>query len=170
MTDSGLLYVSAADLRFFYIALVRAVVHCSDGEKLEGEVNTATITDSWLVLNPREGNVLRATLGVPHIKYVQYPDFPSNTFHDSKVDPREKEGVHERLVIAFADGERLRTFRDGTFQVDTICYHMTVWDKESQRLVKTVVPVHAIKAIFQVREFDSRDPLERFQFDSQREG
>jgi hypothetical protein len=136
---------------------MRVTVRFIDGEVLEGESEAANLQKMGFPMTIPEGNNQIAWVSLASIKYVWFPD----SFHDQgAADSREALG-QVKVVLHFSDGEIMRTFKDDTFQQDGEGFNLRVWDSQRGGLVRVLVSLHALKAIFFVREWDGRTDDER---------
>jgi hypothetical protein len=136
---------------------MRVVVRFIDGEVLEGESEAANLAKMGFPMSIPEGNNQIAWVSLASIKYVLFPD----SIHDQAAgDPREASG-QVKVVLHFSDGEIMRTFKDDTFQQEGEGFNLRIWDADRGGLVRVLVSLHALKAIFFVREWDGRTDEER---------
>ena len=132
-----------------------------DGEVMNGESDAATLQRMGFPVSFSGGNNQVAWVSLASIKYVlikggQFDEVGSE-------DPRSHQNL-VKVVLHFIDGETLRSYKDETFSQEAEGFHMRVWDPESSALVRVLVSLHALKAIFFVNEWDSRSEAERLRF------
>ncbi|MFY9614537.1 MAG: hypothetical protein WAT58_03970 [Candidatus Dormiibacterota bacterium] len=139
---------------------MRVTVRFMDGEVLEGESEAANLEKMGFPMSIPQGNNQIAWVSLASIKYVLFPD----SIHEhGEVDPREQ--VDQiKVVLHFADGEIMRTYKDDTFQQDGEGFNLRIWDPHLGGLLRVIVSLHALKAIFFVREWDGRTEEERLYY------
>jgi hypothetical protein len=138
---------------------MRVVVRFLDGEILEGESDAATLQKMGFPVAFPDGNNQIAWVSLASIKYVTFP----GTVHEpGEVDLRE--GTTVKVVLHFVDGETMRSFKDDTFVQEGEGFNMRIWDEQQKGLVRVIVSLHALKAIFFVNEWDSRSDEEKLRF------
>jgi hypothetical protein len=129
-----------------------------DGEILDGDSEAATATRMGFPVMPRGGNNQIAWISMASIKYVK---FTGGQFEmGQSADPRSGQNLI-KVVMHFVDGETMRTYKDDTFAQEGEGFYLRIWDDEAQALVRILVSLHALKAIFFVNEWDSRTDEER---------
>lgn len=132
-----------------------------DGEIMEGDSDAATLQRMGFPVSFAGGNNQIAWVSLASIKYVM---FKGGHFDEgSENDPRNHQNL-VKVVMHFIDGETLRSYKDDTFSQEAEGFNMRVWDPESRSLVRVLVSLHALKAIFFVNEWDSRSEDERTRF------
>jgi hypothetical protein len=134
-----------------------------DGEVLDGDSEAATATRMGFPVMPRGGNNQIAWISMASIKYVK---FTGGQFEmGQSEDPRSGQNLI-KVVMHFVDGETMRTFKDDTFAQEGEGFYLRIWDDEAQALVRILVSLHALKAIFFVNEWDSRTDEEKAHHES----
>jgi hypothetical protein len=132
-----------------------------DGEIMEGESDAATLQRMGFPVSFKGGNNQIAWVSLASIKYVL---FKAGHFDEgSEEDPRNNQNL-VKVVMHFVDGETLRSYKDDTFSQDGEGFNMRIYDPESKSLLRVLVSLHALKAIFFVNEWDSRPEHERLRF------
>ncbi|HEY8740331.1 MAG TPA: hypothetical protein VIN56_07045 [Candidatus Dormibacteraeota bacterium] len=132
-----------------------------DGEIMEGESDAATLQRMGFPVSFTGGNNTIAWVSLASIKYVL---FMGGHFDEgSEEDPRNNLNL-VKIVMHFVDGETMRSYKDDTFSQDGEGFNMRVYDPESKSLLRVLVSLHALKAIFFVNEWDSRPEAERLRF------
>ena len=129
-----------------------------DGEVLNGSSEAANLQKmGFPVALPEDGNNQIAWVSLASIKYVLFPD----SIHElGAVDPREQM-MMTKVVLHFSDGEIMRTYKDDSFQQDGEGFNLRIWEPQASGLIRVIVSLHALKAIFFVKEWDSRTSEER---------
>ena len=132
-----------------------------DGEIMNGESDAATLQRMGFPVSFTGGNNSIAWVSLASIKYVL---FVGGHFDEGgEEDPRSHQNM-VKVVLHFVDGETLRSYKDDTFSQDAEGFNMRVWDPAQKALVRVLVSLHALKAIFFVNEWDSRPEAERLRF------
>lgn len=132
-----------------------------DGEIMDGQSDAATLQRMGFPVSFVGGNNQIAWVSLASIKYVL---FKGGHFEEgSDEDPRDHQNL-VKVVMHFIDGETLRSYKDDTFSQDGEGFNMRIFDKESKSLLRVLVSLHALKAIFFVNQWDSRTEAERTQF------
>jgi hypothetical protein len=137
---------------------MRVTVCFCDGERMTGTSEAVTLSKLGFPLVPELGNNQLVWVSLVWVKYVMLLD-PVEGVRGG-ADPREAEGL-PKVAIHFVDGETLRTYRDDHWGPDGEGFKARIWDPERGVLVPVLVSPHALKAIFFVRQWDSRTELER---------
>jgi len=132
-----------------------------DGEIMNGESDAATLQRMGFPVSFAGGNNSIAWVSLASIKYVIFVGGHFDEGGDE--DPRNHQNL-VKVVLHFTDGETLRSFKDDTFSQEAEGFNMRVWDDASKSLVRVLVSLHALKAIFFVNEWDSRPEAERLRF------
>ena len=137
---------------------MRVTVRFIDGEVLEGSSEAANLPKmGFPVALPEDGNNQIAWVSLASIKYVLFPD----SIHElGAVDPREQMAM-TKVALHFSDGEIMRTYKDDSFQQDGEGFNLRIWEPQASGLIRVIVSLHALKAIFFVKEWDSRSNEER---------
>jgi len=138
-------------------------VHFNDGEILEGESDAANLSRMGFPVSFLQGNNQIAWVSLAAIKYVTLLGARFDEGHSE--DPRGHQGM-VKIVMHFADGETLRSYKDDTFVQDGEGFNLRVWDEQEKSLFRVIVSLHALKAIFFVHEWDSRTEEERQRYAS----
>jgi hypothetical protein len=136
------------------------MVRFMDGEVLEGQSEAANLQKMGFPVVFPEGNNQIAWVSLASIKYVLFPD---SIFDQGTADAREQQGM-TKVVLHFSDGEIMRSFKDDTFQQEGEGFNMRIWSPQAGGLLRVIVSLHALKAIFFVTEWDSRNEDERVRF------
>jgi hypothetical protein len=132
-----------------------------DGEIMNGDSDAATLQRMGFPVSFAGGNNQIAWVSLASIKYVL---FKGGHFDEGgEEDPRNHQNL-VKVVMHFVDGETLRSYKDDTFSQEAEGFNMRVWDAEQSALVRVLVSLHALKAIFFVNEWDSRPEEERLRF------
>lgn len=132
-----------------------------DGEIMDGESDAATLQRMGFPVSFAGGNNQIAWVSLASIKYVL---FKGGHFEEgSEEDPRNHQNL-VKIVLHFVDGETLRSYKDDTFSQDGEGFNMRVYDPESKSLLRVLVSLHALKAIFFVNQWDSRTAEEKTHF------
>jgi hypothetical protein len=139
---------------------MRVIVKFIDGEVMEGESEAANLQKMGFPVHFADGNNQIAWVSLASIKYVVFPD---TVLEQADADPREVQDF-TKVVLHFSDGEMLRSYKDDTFQQEGEGFNMRVWDEDRRGLIRVIVSLHALKAIFFVRQWDSRTDEERLRF------
>lgn len=134
-----------------------------DGEVMNGESDAATLQRMGFPVSFTGGNNQIAWVSLASIKYVLFKGGHFDEAGDE--DPRNHQKL-VKVVLHFVDGETLRSYKDDTFSQEAEGFNMRVWDPESKSLLRVLVSLHALKAIFFVNEWDSRPEGERLRFAS----
>lgn len=140
---------------------MKVQVRFLDGEIMDGESDAATLQRMGFPVSLAGGNNQIAWVSLASIKYVVLKGDHFAEGGDS--DPR----IHQdlvKVVMHFVDGETLRSYKDDSFSQQGEGFNMLVWDPESKSLVRLLVSLHALKALFFVNEWDARSEDERAQF------
>ena len=122
---------------------------------MEAETGEVVATKGSLRIKPMErGNnsqTLVSMAAVMHVTVAQEGPF--------EADPREA-GEARRLVLRFNDAAKTirRTFLDRDFNQDAEGVHCRVFNESTGMLETWVVPMLALKAVFTVQDWDSKDP------------
>jgi hypothetical protein len=132
---------------------VRVLIRFLDNEVMEAESDAVNTERLGFPVRPTSGNNRLAWVSMAGLKYVSYPEVGLQSAPLG--DPRELEGL-DKLVIRFLDGEVLRAYRDDTFSHQGHGFLVRIWDAERGKLMRAVVSVHALKAIFTVDKWDSQ--------------
>ncbi|MDP9325266.1 MAG: hypothetical protein M3O87_01850 [Candidatus Dormibacteraeota bacterium] len=130
-----------------------------DGEILEGESEAVNLEKMGFPMSIPQGNSQIAWVSLASIKYVLFPD---SIHAHGEVDPREQ--VDIKVVLHFGDGEVMRTYKDDAFQQEGEGFNLRIWDPHLGGLLRVIVSLHALKAIFFVREWDGRTEEERLYY------
>jgi hypothetical protein len=122
-----------------------------DGEVAEGDVDTWGFHGHAVRFTYRAGNTMAGDIGLGGIKYVVYSAAPPGAAVGRTLE--------RRLAVHFNDHEVVRAYA-GPDLVQTP--HGTVLemedpDRESRQIVG--IPYISVKAIFEIREWDSRVAL-----------
>ena len=132
---------------------MRVTVKFSDGEELRGTSEAFTLAKIGFPVTPDAGtNNEMAWISLAAIKYIavhlpgleSYPE-----------DPRESQQLG-KVVLRFMDGTIVRTYRDEVFGPEGEGFNARIWDPVTGHLVKVLVPLLSLKAVFFVKTWDSR--------------
>jgi pilus assembly protein CpaF len=134
---------------------VKVTVYFADGERLEGDSGAMTLSKMGFPVLPSEGNSDVTWVSLSAIKYVLL--HAGNVESSEEGDPRERRGL-PKVVIRFQDGEVIRTYRDDNWAQEDEGFKMRIWDPQLRMLTPALVSMHHVKAIFMVKEWDSRSP------------
>jgi hypothetical protein len=134
-----------------------------DGEVLDGDSEAATATRMGFPVMPEGGNNQIAWISMASIKYILFKGGHFDVGVEE--DPRANQGLI-KVVLRFSDGETLRTYKDDTFAQEGEGFYMRIWEQDSRSLVRVLVSLHSLKAIFFVNEWDSRSDEERAAYDA----
>jgi hypothetical protein len=95
---------------------------------------------------------------------IKYVVFTGGMFEPgSQADPRHSQQAI-KVVLHFVDGETMRTYKDDTFSQEGEGFYMRIWDDERKALMRVLVSLHALKAIFFVNQWDARSEEEKARF------
>jgi hypothetical protein len=142
---------------------MKVQIRFADGEVLEGDSEAATATRMGFPVMPEGGNNQIAWISMASIKYVLFKGGHFDVGVEE--DPRGNQGLI-KVVLRFADGETLRTYKDDTFAQEGEGFYLRIWDQETRSLVRVLVSLHSLKAIFFVNEWDSRSDQERAAYEA----
>ena len=137
---------------------MKVTIHFADGERLDGDSATASLSTMGFPVVPRAGNSTMIWVSLSAIKYV--------LIHSGKVeagekgDPRAKRGL-PKVVVRFQDGEVIRTYRDDAWGPEGEGFRLRIWDPQSRAVVPALISFHNLKGIFFVKEWDSRSAREK---------
>jgi hypothetical protein len=138
---------------------VHVTVRFLDGEVLEGDSDAATLSQMGFPVTVDKGNTQVAWISLASIKYVLFNDTREIGDHD----PRGDQDL-TKIVLHFVDGEILRTYKDDVFSQESEGFMLRLWDPATKGLIRALVSLHALKAIFFVNQWDSRTDEERVRF------
>ncbi len=134
---------------------MKAIIKFVDGESLPIETEGAVPDRLTFPVRPAPGSNNRLIYAsMSQIKYIVFPDLHFD--RGDTEDPREAQG-HEKIVIHFSDGETMRCFKDESFSAENESFNVRLWNPSSGHLVRAMVSMHSIKAIFVVDRWDSRE-------------
>jgi hypothetical protein len=132
----------------------------TDGEVMEGTSESATLSRMGFPVRFDASNNQVAWVSLASIKYVLFRE----TVHDTgDADPRGAQGM-TKIVLHFNDGETLRSYKDDTFSQEGEGFMLRLWDTDQGGLIRVLVSLHALKAIFFVNQWDSRTDAEKFKY------
>ena len=131
-----------------------------DGEILDGDSDAATLERMGFPMSFPDGNNQIAWVSLASIKYVL---ISGQLYEEGPEDPRAHQGL-VKVVLHFVDGETMRSYKDDIFSQDGEGFNMRVWDPERKGLLRVLVSLHALKAVFFVNEWDSRTEHEKLHF------
>jgi hypothetical protein len=136
---------------------MRVTIRFIDGEIMQGTSEAATLSRMGFPVMLDGSNNQVAWVSLASIKYVLFKD----TVHEGgDGDPRDSQGM-TKIVLHFVDGEIMRSFKDDTFSQDGEGFMLRFWDPEQNGLIRVIVSLHALKAIFFVNQWDSRSDEEK---------
>ena len=139
---------------------MRVTVRFIDGEIIEGASDAATLSRMGFPVHIDGGNNQIAWVSLAAIKYVLFRE----SIHDhGDGDPRDAAGL-TKIVLHFVDGEILRSYKDDSFSQDGEGFLLRLWDPEQKGLIRAIVSLHALKAIFFVTQWDSRSDDEKIRY------
>jgi hypothetical protein len=139
---------------------MRVTIRFIDGEIMEGISDAATLSRMGFPVTIDGSNNQIAWVSLASIKYVL---FRNDVYDHGDVDPRDAQGL-TKIVLHFVDGEILRSYKDDTFTQDGEGFVVRLWDPEKSGLIRAIVSLHALKAIFFVNQWDSRSEDEKYRF------
>ena len=139
---------------------MRVTVRFLDGEVLEGDSDAATLSQMGFPVAVEKGNTQVAWISLASIKYVLFNDTQEG---GADHDPRANEDL-TKIVLHFVDGEILRTYKDDVFSQESEGFMLRLWDPATKGLIRALISLHALKAIFFVNQWDSRTDEERVRF------
>jgi hypothetical protein len=128
-----------------------------DGEVIEGESDDVSSARLGFAMRPATGNNRLAWVPFGALKYCMFTGAGRGM---RNADPRSQVGL-PKLVLRFNDGEAMRGYRDEVFSHDGYCLNVMLWDEVTQSLCRFIVPYSALKAIFFVEQWDSREGVEQ---------
>jgi hypothetical protein len=131
---------------------MRVVVHFLDGEVVEAESEAVNPNRMVFPVRPLSGNNRLAWVSMAGIKYVTHPEAAVEA---PEGDPRAAEG-HDKVILRFLDGEIVRAYHDDTFSHEGHGFNVRLYDEHTGKLLRAVISLHALKAIFFVETWDSR--------------
>jgi hypothetical protein len=130
-------------------------LHFADGEIIDGESDDASSQRHGFIMRPHEGNNELAWVPFSALKYCQYL---TSTRRD-RPDARAEASL-QKLILRFNDGEVVRAYKDEVFTHDGSCLNVMTYAPALNALCRTIVPYSALKAIFFVKTWDSRETQE----------
>ena len=137
---------------------MKAAVYFLDGEVMKAEVDSVQLKSAGLRVRPLDhanNDLTLVSLGA--IKYIVVEvGEPEGPF---EADPRDVGGAR-RLVLRYNDANKnvMYTYLDRDFAQDGEGVRCKVWNPQSQMMETLVVPMLALKAVFTVKDWDSRNP------------
>lgn len=131
-----------------------------DGEVMDGDSDAATLGRMGFPMTFEGGNNQIAWVSLASIKDVT---FTGTALEEASDDPRAHQGL-VKVVLHYIDGETIRSYKDDFFSQDGEGFNLRVWDPETRALRRVIVSLHALKAVFFVNEWDSRDDHEKLHF------
>src|ERR1700682_209164 len=139
---------------------MRVTVRFLYGEVLEGDSDAATLSQMGFPVAVEKGNTQVAWISLASIKYVLFNDTQEG---GADHDPRANEDL-TKIVLHFVDGEILRTYKDDVFSQESEGFMLRLWDPATKGLIRALISLHALKALFFVNQWDSRTDEERVRF------
>jgi hypothetical protein len=139
---------------------VHVTVRFLDGEVIEGDSDAATLSEMGFPVTVDRGNTQVAWISLASIKYVLFNDSRED---GADHDPRADQDL-TKIVLHFVDGEILRTYKDDQFSQESEGFMLRLWDPATKGLIRALVSLHALKAIFFVNQWDSRSDEERVRY------
>jgi pilus assembly protein CpaF len=138
---------------------MKVSIHFADGERLEGDSATASLTTIGFPVVPKTGNSTMVWVSLSAIKYVLVHSANVEA-GDKGGDPRARRGL-PKVVVRFQDGEVIRTYRDDVWGPEGEGFKLRIWDPQSRAVVPALISFHNLKGIFFVKEWDSRSAREK---------
>jgi hypothetical protein len=130
-----------------------------DGEVIDGESDDVSSARPGFAMRPSGGNNRLAWVPFSALKYCKFS--PAAAVRSGRPeDPRGQVGL-PKLVLRFNDGEVMRGYKDEVFAHDGNCLNVMLWDQVTRSLCRYIVPYSALKAVFFVEQWDSREGVER---------
>lgn len=130
-----------------------------DGELIDGESDDVSSAKLGFALRPQQGNNRLAWVPFSSLKYCKFA--PTAAGRTARLaDPRSQVGL-PKLILRFNDGAVMRGYKDEGFSHDGNCLNVLLWDEQTRILCRFIVPYSALKAIFFVEQWDSRDGVEQ---------
>lgn len=130
-----------------------------DGEVIDGESDDVSSARLGFAMRPALGNNRLAWVPFSALKYCRFTATAAGrTVRPG--DPRGQVGL-PKLVLRFNDGEAMRGYKDEVFSHDGNCLNVMLWDEQTRMLCRFIVPYSALKAIFFVEQWDSREAVEQ---------
>ncbi len=136
---------------------MRILIRFMDNEVFEADSDSVDPTNLVFVVRPLSGNNQLAWVSLAFVKYISFPETETDA---SDMDPRALR-AKTKVVLRFKDGEVLHAYKDDAFGQEGHGFNVRLLDPKTERLVRAVVSAHALKAVFFVQEWDSRQPQER---------
>jgi hypothetical protein len=131
----------------------------ADGEMIDGESDDVSSVRLGFAMRPAVGNNRLAWIPFNALKYCKFT--PTAAVRSARPeDPRAEVGL-PKLVLRFNDGEVMRGYRDEVFSHDGNCLNVMLWDEQTRALCRFIVPYSALKAVFFVDQWDSRERIEQ---------
>jgi len=129
-----------------------------DGEVIDGESDDVSSARLGFAMRPSAGNNRLAWVPFSALKYCKFiPAAAIRTVRPE--DPRGQVGL-PKLVLRFNDGEVMRGYKDEVFAHEGNCLNVMLWDQQTRSLCRYIVPYSALKAVFFVEQWDSRQGVE----------
>ncbi|MDP9325267.1 MAG: Flp pilus assembly complex ATPase component TadA, partial [Candidatus Dormibacteraeota bacterium] len=137
---------------------MKVTVHFSDGEELTGDAGGVSLEKLGFSMTVPGSNSRTVWVAMPQIKYVVVHGMDTQKSKDG--DPRADQGL-PKIVFHFADGETLNSYRDEYFVEEAQGFNLRLWNPRDGALERVVVSGHALKGMFQVESWDSRNEDEK---------
>jgi len=137
---------------------MRVTVRFLDGEELEGDTTAFKPEELGFPITVDEGNNRTVWVSTSAFKYVVFE--PDKSARAQRTDPRADRGL-EKVVLHFVDGDLVRTYKDEAFKQDVEVLQLQVFDPKRGGLTRMIVSKRAIKGVFFVQAWDSRDEQEK---------
>jgi pilus assembly protein CpaF len=129
---------------------MKATVLLEDGEILEGESGAGSLTPlGYPLIQDRSADGQPDWISLAAIRYVVLPGPAA----PGLVDPREATG-YQKVILRFADGVVVRTFRDETFGIVGEGIRALRWDATEQQYERLLVPSQNLRGIFNVSSWE----------------
>ena len=146
--SAGSLVAGMANLRLLFL----------DGEVIDGESDDVSSARLGFAMRPAVGNNRLAWVPFSALKYCKLS--PAAAVRTARADdPRGQVGL-AKLVLRFNDGDVMRGYKDEGFAHDGNCLNVVLWDQQTRSLCRFIVPYSALKAVFFVEQWDSREGVQ----------
>lgn len=139
--------------RCFSLCVKKIRLRFRDGEVIDAESDDASSQRLGLMARPLTGNNALAWVPFAALKYVQFLDMRRPLPRSAWTDP-----ALQKIVLRFEDGQVVRAFKDEVFSHDGNCLNVMILDEDMEAMCRAIVPYAALKAIFFVKVWDSREP------------
>jgi len=139
---------------------MKVTVHFVDGENLDGEAEQVSLDRGGFKLVGTIGNTRSAWVGAGAIKYIAV--HAESELVGGEQDPRDGSDL-TKVALHFLDGEVQHTYRDTTYLEQPGGFVVRLFEPDTRRLVKALVPGTSLKGVFVVDAWDSRTEEEKQQ-------